>query len=31
MRERVGQVGGTLGISSAPGAGTTITVEVAET
>lgn len=30
MRERVGQVGGTLDIRSAPGAGTTITVEVAE-
>jgi signal transduction histidine kinase len=31
MRERVGQVGGTLDISSTPGAGTAITVEVAET
>jgi signal transduction histidine kinase len=28
MRERVGQVGGTLDISSAPGAGTSVTVEV---
>jgi signal transduction histidine kinase len=31
MRDRVGQVAGTLDIRSAPGAGTTITVEVAET
>jgi len=31
MRERVGQVGGTLAIRSTPGAGTTITVEVAQT
>jgi signal transduction histidine kinase len=31
MRERVGQVGGTLDIRSEPGAGTTVTVEVAET
>lgn len=31
MRERVAQVGGTLDLRSAPGAGTTITVEVPET
>jgi signal transduction histidine kinase len=31
MRERVGQVGGTLDIGSTPGTGTTITVEVTET